>query len=222
MWQVVGTMDQTLSGVKNTASSLPILAPVGSKFTLFVAHDDNVAAIAKFLGGLANGRPRVSRRTTQGPAGALVFELHRVKQSGDLNRQALLRDRIAGADAKRHNSLARYASSAHPSSNPVMRRPAGLPLRRVQEHRHLECPHGLPRPDCARADSQFALGRLRRELGRAPVVSHVSKSRDGPPCRVSEIHSGGLGYVDSHPSQGTRRMGHPDFTSGSRMGRPPV
>jgi 4-phytase/acid phosphatase len=83
MWQVVGTMDQTLSGVKNTESTSPILAPVGSKFTLFVAHDNNVAAIAKFLGGVqwtAEG----FAPNDPGPAGALVFELHRIKQSGDL------------------------------------------------------------------------------------------------------------------------------------------
>ena len=83
MWQVVGTMDQTLSGVKNTESTSPILAPVGSKFTLFVAHDDNIAAIAKFLGGVqwtAEG----FAPNDPGPAGALVFELHRIKQSGDL------------------------------------------------------------------------------------------------------------------------------------------
>lgn len=83
MWQVVGTMDQTLSGVKNTASSSPILAPIGSKFTLFVAHDDNVAAIAKFLGGL-QWQAEGFAANDPGPAGALVFELHRVKQSGDL------------------------------------------------------------------------------------------------------------------------------------------
>jgi 4-phytase/acid phosphatase len=83
MWQVVGTMDQTLSGVKNTESTEPILAPVGSKFTLFVAHDENIAAIAKFLGGV-QWTAKGFAPNDPGPAGALVFELHRIKQSGDL------------------------------------------------------------------------------------------------------------------------------------------
>ena len=79
MWQLVGTMDQALSGVKNP----DMLAPVNSKFTLFVAHDNNIAAIAAFLGGVtwkADG----FQQNDPGPAGALVFELHRVKQSGQL------------------------------------------------------------------------------------------------------------------------------------------
>lgn len=78
-WQVVGTMDQTLTGVKNA----DILAPTESKFTLFVAHDENISAIAGFLGGLtwkADG----FQPNDPGPAGALVFELHKIKQSGQL------------------------------------------------------------------------------------------------------------------------------------------
>ena len=79
MWQTVGTMDQTLSGVQNPE----ILAPVGSKFTLFVAHDENISAIAGFLGGVtwkADG----FEANDPGPAGALVFELRKENQSGDL------------------------------------------------------------------------------------------------------------------------------------------
>ena len=79
MWQLVGTMDQTLSGVKNAG----ILAPVQSKFTLFVAHDVNVASIAAFLGGVT-WKAEGFQTNDPGPAGALVFELHRVKQSGQL------------------------------------------------------------------------------------------------------------------------------------------
>jgi 4-phytase/acid phosphatase len=76
MWQVVGTMGQALSGVKNPE----MLAPTESKFTLIVAHDENISAIAGFLGGLtwkADG----FEQNDPGPAGALVFELYRVKQS---------------------------------------------------------------------------------------------------------------------------------------------
>jgi 4-phytase/acid phosphatase len=79
MWQLVGMMDQTLSGVKNP----DMLSPVESKFSLFVAHDENLLAIAAFLGGVtwkADG----FQQDDPGPAGALVFELHKVKQSGQL------------------------------------------------------------------------------------------------------------------------------------------
>jgi len=79
MWQLVGTMDQTLSGVKNA----DILAPAESKFTLFVAHDANLSAIAAFLGGVT-WKAEGFRQNDPGPAGALVFELHEVKQSGKL------------------------------------------------------------------------------------------------------------------------------------------
>jgi glucose-1-phosphatase len=79
MWQLVGTMDQTLSGVKNP----DMLAPAESKFTLFVAHDENLLAIAAFLGGVT-WKAEGFQQNDPGPAGALVFELHRVKQSGQL------------------------------------------------------------------------------------------------------------------------------------------
>lgn len=79
MWQLVGTMDQTLIGVKNP----DILAPSTSKFTLFVAHDDNQAAIAAFLGGVT-WKAEGFQQNDPGPAGALVFELHRVRNSGQL------------------------------------------------------------------------------------------------------------------------------------------
>lgn len=79
MWQLVGTMDQTLSGVKNAE----MLAPAESKFTLFVAHDVNVASIAAFLGGVT-WKAEGFQQNDPGPAGALVFELHRVRQSGQL------------------------------------------------------------------------------------------------------------------------------------------
>ena len=77
MWQLVGTMEQTLTGVENA----DMLAPKASKFTLFVAHDENVAAIAAFLGGVT-WKAEGFQQNDPGPAGALVFELHRVKQSG--------------------------------------------------------------------------------------------------------------------------------------------
>lgn len=77
MMQAIGTMDQTISGVKDVDT----LAPLGSRFTLFVGHDtDSINAI----GGLLNvdwhmkGYPP----NDQGPAGALVFELRKTKQSG--------------------------------------------------------------------------------------------------------------------------------------------
>ncbi len=77
MWQLVGTMEQTLTGVENADT----LAPAASKLTLFVAHDENVAAIAAFLGGVT-WKAEGFQRNDPGPAGALVFELRRVKQSG--------------------------------------------------------------------------------------------------------------------------------------------
>jgi len=79
MWQVTGTMDQALSGVKNPAA----LAPVESRLTMFVGHDMNLMAIAAFLGGVtwkAEGYPP----NDPGPTGALVFELHKVKRSGQI------------------------------------------------------------------------------------------------------------------------------------------
>lgn len=77
MWQMVGTMDQTLSGVRNP----DMLAPVTSKFTLFVAHDENLLAIASFLEGVS-WEAEGFQRNDPGPAGALVFELHKDKHSG--------------------------------------------------------------------------------------------------------------------------------------------
>jgi len=78
MWQTVGSMDQTLTGVRNP----DMLAPVGSKFTLFVAHDENVSAIAGFLGGVS-WKAEGFAANDPGPAGALVFELRKENQSGD-------------------------------------------------------------------------------------------------------------------------------------------
>jgi 4-phytase/acid phosphatase len=77
MWQLVGTMDQTLTGVRNP----DMLAPAASKLTLFVAHDENLSAIGAFLGG-ATWKAEGFQQNDPGPAGALVFELHRVEQSG--------------------------------------------------------------------------------------------------------------------------------------------
>ena len=79
MWQLVGAMDQTLTGVTNQ----DMLAPAESKFTLFVAHDENVATIAEFLGG-ATWNADGFQPNDPGPAGALVFELHKVTQSGQV------------------------------------------------------------------------------------------------------------------------------------------
>jgi len=77
MSQVVGTMDQALSGVKNP----DILAPVTSIFTMFVVHDGNLTAITEFLGGVT-WQAEGYQQNDPGPAGALVFELHKVKASG--------------------------------------------------------------------------------------------------------------------------------------------
>jgi hypothetical protein len=79
MLQLVGTMDQILTGVKNP----DVLAPVKSNFTLFVGHDENILAIAAFLGGVT-WKAEGFQQKDPGPAGALVFELHRVDHSGQL------------------------------------------------------------------------------------------------------------------------------------------
>ncbi len=77
MWQLTGIMDQRLSGVRNPA----VLAPVANRFSLFVAHDENLLAIAAFLGGVT-WKAEGFQEKDPGPAGALVFELHRVKGTG--------------------------------------------------------------------------------------------------------------------------------------------
>ena len=77
MWQLVGTMDQALTGVKNA----DMLAPAAGTFTLFVAHDMNQSAIGAFLGDVT-WKAEGFQQNDPGPAGALVFELHKVKQSG--------------------------------------------------------------------------------------------------------------------------------------------
>jgi hypothetical protein len=113
MWQTVGTMDQTLSGVQNPA----ILAPVGSKFTLFVAHDENVSAMAKFLGGVT-WKAEGFVPNDPGPAGALVFELRKENQSGDLIVR--LYYVIASLDQMRNNTILSL-------SNPPQRIPLAIP-----------------------------------------------------------------------------------------------
>lgn len=77
--QVVGTMDQALTGDKDPN----MLAPAESTFTLFVAHDVNLVAISSFLGGLT-WKAEGFIQDDPGPAGALVFELHRAKRSQQL------------------------------------------------------------------------------------------------------------------------------------------
>jgi hypothetical protein len=60
-----------------------VLAPAESTFTLFVAHDVNLAAISAFLGGLwwqADGFVQ----DDPGPAGAIVFALHRARRTQEL------------------------------------------------------------------------------------------------------------------------------------------
>lgn len=79
MWQLTGTMEQALSGVK----SPDILAPVKSRFTMFVAHDENLSAIGAFLGGV-EWKAEGFQQNDPGPAGALVFELHQIRESGAL------------------------------------------------------------------------------------------------------------------------------------------
>jgi 4-phytase/acid phosphatase len=78
MWQLVGTMGQTLSGAKNP----DMLAPAESKFTLFVGHDINLTAIGGFLD--VTWQAEGFQENDPSPAGAFVFELHRVKQSDQL------------------------------------------------------------------------------------------------------------------------------------------
>jgi 4-phytase / acid phosphatase len=78
MWQLVGTLGQTLSGVK----APDMLAPTESKFTLFVGHDVNLTAIGGFLN--VTWQAEGFQKDDPSPAGALVFELHRVKQSNQL------------------------------------------------------------------------------------------------------------------------------------------
>jgi len=77
MWQLTGIMDQSLSGLRNPE----VLAPVQNKFSLFVAHDENILAIAAFLGGVT-WKAEGFQAKDPGPAGALVFELHKVKVTG--------------------------------------------------------------------------------------------------------------------------------------------
>lgn len=78
MNQVTGAMDQKLSGVKGAG----ILSPVGSKFSMFVGHDENISAISAFLGVL-NWQADGFQPNDPGPTGALVFELHKVKFTGE-------------------------------------------------------------------------------------------------------------------------------------------
>ena len=113
MWQTVGTMDQTLSGVRNP----DMLAPVGSKFTLFVAHDDNISAIAGFLGGVT-WKAEGFAPNDPGPAGALVFELREENQSGDpIVRLYYV---IASLDQMRNNTILSLR-------NPPQRIPLAIP-----------------------------------------------------------------------------------------------
>jgi glucose-1-phosphatase len=74
--QVVGTLDQALSGEKDPG----MLAPEASTFTMFVAHDVNLVAISAFFGGLTR-KGEGFIQDDPGPAGALVFELRRSRQS---------------------------------------------------------------------------------------------------------------------------------------------
>jgi 4-phytase/acid phosphatase len=123
MWQLVGTMDQALSGVKNA----DILAPAQSKFTLFVAHDVNVASIAAFLGGVtwkADG----FQPNDPGPAGALVFELHRVNQSGQLIVRLFYV--IATLDQMRNGTMLTLDTP-----------PQRIPLRIPACDGHYDCPY---------------------------------------------------------------------------------
>jgi 4-phytase/acid phosphatase len=113
MWQTVGTMDQTLSGVQNPE----ILAPVGSKFTLFVAHDENISAIAGFMGGVT-WKAEGFEPNDPGPAGALVFELRKENQSGDMIVRLFYV--IASLDHMRNNTILTL-------DNPPQRIPLAIP-----------------------------------------------------------------------------------------------
>jgi hypothetical protein len=79
LWQLIGGMDQTINGAKQAG----ILPHATSKLTLFIGHDDNITAIAALLGGVT-WQAEGYQMDDPGPAGALVFELHKVKQSGQL------------------------------------------------------------------------------------------------------------------------------------------
>jgi len=113
MWQLTGTMDQALSGVRNPA----VLAPVNSRFTLFVAHDENLLTIAAFLGGVT-WKAEGFQQNDPGPAGALVFELHRVKLNGQLIVRLFYV--IASLDQMRNGSTLTLA-------NPPQRIPLAIP-----------------------------------------------------------------------------------------------
>jgi 4-phytase/acid phosphatase len=123
MWQTVGTMDQALSGVQNPE----ILAPVGSKFTLFVAHDENVSAIAGFLGGVT-WKAEGFEPNDPGPAGALVFELRKENQSGDLIVR--LYYVIASLDQMRNGTILT-----------LQRPPQRIPLAIPACGGHYDCPY---------------------------------------------------------------------------------
>lgn len=76
--QLVGTMDQAVTGTAN----VDLLAPVTSRFSLFVGHDANLTLIAGMLG--LTWKAEGFQQDDPSPAGAFVFELHRVRESGQL------------------------------------------------------------------------------------------------------------------------------------------
>ncbi len=123
MWQLIGTMDQTLSGVNNPN----ILAPQESKFSLFVAHDENIMAISAFLGGLT-WKAEGFLQNDPGPAGALVFELHKVKWSGQLIVRVYYV--IASLDQMRNGTTLTLDTP-----------PQRIPLRVPACGNHYDCPY---------------------------------------------------------------------------------
>jgi 4-phytase/acid phosphatase len=132
MWQLVGTMDQTLTGVKNA----DMLAPATSH--------------RRFSGGVT-WKAEGFQQNDPGPAGALVFELHRVKQSG----QPIVRlfYVIATLDQMRNGTVLTLDTPppAHPPGDPRVRRRSRLPLRPVQDLHYRPRAPGLPRHAYLRA-----------------------------------------------------------------------
>jgi 4-phytase/acid phosphatase len=123
MMQTVESMDQTLTGVKVPNA----LVPVASKFTLFVAHDNNIAALAEFLGGVS-WKAQGFAPNDPGPAGALVFELRKDNQSGDpIVRLYYV---IASLDQMRNNTILTL-------DNPPQRIPLAIPACGG----HYDCPY---------------------------------------------------------------------------------
>jgi len=113
--QTVGAFDQALSGIKNP----DMLAPLESRFTLFAGHDtDSVFAVGRFLDVNLNAEGFVLN--DPGPAGALVFELHKIKQSGQYIVRLFYVIASLEHEERRCPCIAESAASST-APNPIMR-----------------------------------------------------------------------------------------------------